>query len=121
MPLAHTGYARYRTELLREGVDLYELSPTRTQHNDQLTLPGMSVGRLHAKTAVIDRSTVYIGSMNLDPRSESLNTELGMLAECPELARDVIRVLNISRLEGSYRLRSLLTAKPGMAGDGWSK
>jgi cardiolipin synthase C len=105
VPLAHVGYARYRPELLRAGVDLYELSPTRTQHNDQLTLPGMSLGRLHAKTAVIDRSTVYIGSMNLDPRSESLNTELGMLAECPELARDVIRVLNISRLQGSYRLR----------------
>jgi putative cardiolipin synthase len=65
----------------------------------------MSLGRLHAKTAVFDRSTVYIGSMNLDPRSESLNTELGLLAECPELARDVIRVINISKLQNSYRLR----------------
>ena len=35
---------------------------------------------------------VYIGSMNLDPRSESTNTELGLLAECPELAKEVIRV-----------------------------
>ncbi len=105
VPLAHVGYARYRTELLRAGVDLYELSPTRTQHNDPLVLPGMSLGRLHAKTAVFDRSTVYIGSMNLDPRSESLNTELGLLAECPELARDVIRVINISKLQNSYRLR----------------
>jgi len=104
-PLVHTGYARYRVELLRDGVDLYELSPTLIQHNDRLMLPGKSLGRLHAKTAVIDQSTVYIGSMNLDPRSESLNTELGMLAECPELAREVIRVINISKLQSSYRLR----------------
>jgi putative cardiolipin synthase len=104
-PLVHTGYARYRAGLLRTGVDLYELSPTRIQHNERLMLPGASLGRLHAKTAVVDQSTVYIGSMNLDPRSESTNTELGILAECPELAMEVIRVINISKLQSSYRLR----------------
>ncbi len=104
-PLVHHGYARYRADLLRTGVDLYELSPTRIQHNERLQLPGKSLGRLHAKTAVIDQSTVYIGSMNLDPRSESTNTELGILAECPELAKEVIRVINISKLQSSYRLR----------------
>jgi len=104
-PLVHHGYARYRVELLRTGVDLYELSPTRIRHNERLQLPGQSLGRLHAKTAVIDQSTVYIGSMNLDPRSESTNTELGLLAECPELAREVIRVINVSKLQSSYRLR----------------
>ena len=54
VPLVHTGYARYRVELLRNGVDIYELSPTRIQHNERLRLPGASPGRLHAKTAVID-------------------------------------------------------------------
>jgi putative cardiolipin synthase len=105
VPLAHTGYARYRVELLRTGVDIYELSPTRIQHNERLMLPGASLGRLHAKTAVIDRSMVYIGSVNLDPRSESTNTELGLFARCPELAKEVIRVINISKLQSSYRLR----------------
>jgi cardiolipin synthase C len=104
-PLVHTGYARYRVQLLRTGVDIYELSPTRIRHNERLMLPGTSLGRLHAKTAVIDQSTVFIGSMNLDPRSESTNTELGVIAECPELAREVIRVINISKLQSSYRLR----------------
>ena len=104
-PLAHTGYARYRVELLRTGVDIYELSPTRIQHNERLMLPGTSLGRLHAKTAVIDQSTVYIGSVNLDPRSDSTNTELGLFARCPELAKEVTRVINISKLQSSYRLR----------------
>jgi putative cardiolipin synthase len=104
-PLVHAGYARYRVELLRTGVELYELSPTRTQRNERLMLPAASLGRLHAKTAVIDQSTVYIGSVNLDPRSESTNTELGLFAKCPELAKELIRVLNVSRLRSSYRLR----------------
>jgi putative cardiolipin synthase len=104
-PLVHTGYARYRVELLKTGVDLYELSPTRIQRNKRLMLPGTSLGRLHAKTAVIDRSTVFIGSMNLDPRSASKNTELGILAESPQLAKEVIRVIHISKLQSSYRLR----------------
>jgi len=109
-PLVHTGYARYRVELLRTGVDLYELSPTRIQRNKRLMLPGASLGRLHAKTAVIDRSTVFIGSMNLDPRSASKNTELGIIAESPQLAKEVIRVIHISKLQSAYRLR--------FAGDG---
>jgi len=90
---------------LRTGIDIYELSPTRIQHNERLMLPGASLGRLHAKTAVINQAMVYIGSVNLDPRSESTNTELGLFARCPELAKEVIRVINISKLQSSYRLR----------------
>lgn len=106
-PLVHSGYARYRTELLRIGVDLYELSPTRVLLNKRLDLaiPGASLGRLHAKTAVIDRTTVFIGSMNLDPRSDSTNTELGVIVQSPELAREVLRVINISKLQSAYRLQ----------------
>ena len=103
-PLVHTGYARYRRALLKSGVDLYELSPTRTQQNRRLMLPGMSKGRLHAKTAVIDRRHVFIGSMNLDPRSASKNTELGVIADAPELAKEVLRVIHISKLQSAYRL-----------------
>ncbi|MEO8079789.1 MAG: phospholipase D family protein, partial [Caldimonas sp.] len=66
-PLVHTGYSRYRPAMLRAGVDLYELSPTRTQHTKRLGMFGSSLGRLHAKTAIIDRRLVFIGSMNLDP------------------------------------------------------
>jgi putative cardiolipin synthase len=60
---------------------------------------------MHAKTAVIDQSTVYIGSVNLDPRSDSTNTELGLFARCPDLAKEIIWVINISKLQSSYRLR----------------
>ena len=106
-PAVHAGYARYRPELLLGGVELYELSPTRVLLDKGLgvAIPGTSVGRLHAKTAVIDRYVVFIGSMNLDPRSDSINTELGIIVRNPELAQDVLRVIDASKLRSAYRLR----------------
>jgi len=104
-PLVHTGYSRYRAAMLRAGVDLYELSPTRTQQTKRLGMFGASLGRLHAKTAVIDRKIIFIGSMNLDPRSASTNTEFGMFIESRPLAKELLRVINISKLESAYRLR----------------
>ena len=104
-PLVHTGYARYRESMLRSGVDLYELSPILIQRNKRLGFLGSSLGRLHAKTVVIDRSIVFIGSMNLDPRSASKNTELGIIIDSPQFAKEVLRVINISKLQSSYRVR----------------
>lgn len=104
-PLVHTGYSRYRRPLLAAGADLYELSPTRAQKTQRLGVFGKSLGRLHAKTAVIDKQLVFIGSMNLDPRSASINTEFGVIVESPALAKELLRVVNISKLESAYRLR----------------
>ena len=104
-PLVHTGYVRYREAMLKSGVDLYELSPERTRHATRLGMFGASIGRLHAKTAVVDRRTVFVGSMNLDPRSASQNTELGVFVDSPELASEMLRVINISKLQSAYRLR----------------
>lgn len=104
-PLVHTGYARYRQRLLVSGADLYELSPERTVASKRFGSFGKSLGRLHAKTAAIDRRRVFIGSMNLDPRSATQNTEMGVVVDSPQLAREMLRVINISKLQNSYRLR----------------
>ena len=104
-PLVHNGYARYRPAMLEAGVDLYELSPTRTQMTKRLGMFGSSLGRLHAKTAVIDKRHIFIGSMNLDPRSASTNTEFGMFIDSTALAKELLRVINISKLESAYRVR----------------
>jgi putative cardiolipin synthase len=110
-PLVHSGYARYRQRLLRDGVELYELSPARTTRNKRLGLLGNSRGRLHAKTAVVDRHRMFIGSVNLDPRSATQNTELGIMVDSPQLAREMLRIINISKIDTAYRLR--LSAKSG--------
>ncbi len=104
-PVVHAGYARYRHRLLRAGADLYELSPARTSAGQRFGLFGKSLGRLHAKTAVVDRRHVFIGSMNLDPRSATKNTEMGLVVDSPQLAREMVRIINISKLQNSYRVR----------------
>ena len=104
VPVVHLGYARYRVPLLRTGVELYQLRHSGVPLEDAPAFPGMSMGHLHAKAAVLDQSMVFIGSMNLDPRSDSTNTELGIFVQCPDLARDVVRAIDATRLHGSYRV-----------------
>ncbi len=84
----HTGYARYRRELLRGGVELYEMKRKAgsTEARQKISVTGSSGASLHTKAMVIDQRWVYVGSMNLDPRSANLNTEMGVLVESAELA-----------------------------------
>jgi putative cardiolipin synthase len=44
---------------------------------------------LHAKSLVVDDRVAFIGSYNLDPRSENLNTEAGLLVDDPAFAREL--------------------------------
>jgi putative cardiolipin synthase len=104
-PLVHVGYSAYREPMLDLGVDLYELSGSRVKRNRRENLFGASLGRLHAKLAVIDRRWLFVGSMNLDPRSESINTELGVVIDSPPLAKEMLRIIDIDRLLSAYRLR----------------
>lgn len=66
---------------------------------------GSANASLHAKTFVVDRERVFIGSMNLDPRSVAWNTELGLLIESPELAEQVAQaILALTVPSLSYRV-----------------
>ena len=49
--------------------------------------PESSASSLHAKVFAFDRGIGFVGSYNLDPRSSRLNTEMGVVFECPPLAR----------------------------------
>ncbi|MBI5766180.1 MAG: phospholipase D family protein [Verrucomicrobia bacterium] len=44
---------------------------------------------VHAKSLVIDGRVAFVGSYNLDPRSERLNTEVGLLVEDEAFAREL--------------------------------
>ncbi|MFM0397499.1 phospholipase D family protein [Paraburkholderia phytofirmans] len=87
----HAGYQRYRKDLLDAGVHLYELKPAPDEDagEKKKSILGSSKASLHAKTYVFDRSSIFIGSMNLDPRSITLNTEIGVYCESAPLAAQV--------------------------------
>ncbi|MDM0073222.1 phospholipase D family protein [Variovorax sp. J2P1-59] len=106
-PLAHYGYARHRVALLKMRVALYELMPDDDE--DERTSiaegPHGSLGRLHAKLAVVDQRWLSIGSMNMDRRSARYNTEMSLIVDSPVLAGQVTTLLRNERMPQSYQVR----------------
>ena len=91
---AFSGYRNQRGRLLGMGLQIYEYRPAplvQRQLMQRLTAAPVAgpVFALHAKTLVIDGKTVYIGTFNFDPRSENLNTEVGVIIHDEALARAV--------------------------------
>jgi putative cardiolipin synthase len=87
----HAGYSKYRKYLLRAGVELYEVDNalTREQRKEKKGLEGSSKASLHAKSFVIDRERIFIGSLNFDPRSVVENTEIGIMIESADMAEEM--------------------------------
>ena len=104
--VVHAGYANYREALLRAGVELYEMNRklTRAQRKQKKGENSSSSGSLHAKTFVLDRERVFIGSLNLDPRSFYENTEIGLVLEQREIASQMARYFDSDVIADAFRL-----------------
>lgn len=101
----HAGYARRRVDLLRAGVRLYEMKPEGQSTGRSRRPLGSSSASLHGKTFGLDRSRVFVGSFNIDPRSVRLNTEMGLVIHSPQLAAAMAAALDRSLPENAYELR----------------
>ncbi len=104
--MVHAGYARYRRELLEAGVKLYELKlrgGMASEKTFQSNPFGLSGASLHAKTFAVDDARVFIGSFNFDPRSATLNCEMGFLIDSPGIANQVSRGFEERLDQISYR------------------
>ncbi|MDG2519596.1 phospholipase D family protein [Lysobacter soli] len=104
----HGGYAPYRVPLLRGGIELYELKaqgPGGGRAGSGLLGSKSGEASLHTKAFMVDGDCGFVGSVNFDPRSINLNTEMGILFTDRELTRDLMRLYawKIGR-ENSYRL-----------------
>jgi putative cardiolipin synthase len=86
----HSGYARYRKPLLEGGIQLFELKTApeeaEWQRGHRLRI-GSSKASLHTKAVAVDGEYLFVGSFNLDPRSATLNCEMGVWIREPLLAR----------------------------------
>ena len=97
---AFSGYRNQRKRLLEMGIQIYECKPKPDiQQKIMQKIPAARgktpIFSLHAKTMVIDKEIVFIGTFNLDPRSENLNTEAGAIIRNSELARRINDVIEI--------------------------
>jgi phosphatidylserine/phosphatidylglycerophosphate/cardiolipin synthase-like enzyme len=77
--------------ILPQHAELATLAQARITEGKQTRQPFLCV---HAKSFVVDDRIAFVGSFNLDPRSENLNTEVGLLIEDPvvtaELKADIL-------------------------------
>jgi putative cardiolipin synthase len=81
-------YAGDKKRLVALGVELWET---------------MGDESLHTKAAVVDGVTAVVGSFNLDPRSERLNTELAVVIDDPALAAELAATMD-GRLAGAAQI-----------------
>ena len=86
VPMVHAGYMRYREDLLRGGIELYEYQPTVIADKLQKKKSGYvgsSRASLHTNSFAIDKHYLFVDSCKLDPSPVSLNTEMGVVFEAP--------------------------------------
>ena len=97
---AFSGYLDLREELLAAGIEVFEYKPdpeVQAEIMARYAVPRATtpVFAVHAKTLVVDRRVVYVGTYNLDPRSENLNTEAGVVIHNEALAATLERTVEI--------------------------
>lgn len=103
----HAGYKKYRGDLLQADIDLFELKSTARHllSRAKNLIEGSSTASLHAKYMVLDQRYVFIGSANIDPRSNALNTEIGVVVDSRELAQQTAQLFeSTTSLKKSYHL-----------------
>ena len=103
---AYSGYASQRAVLLGMGIEIFEFRPDAQVQRELMQraapLQGVTPAfGLHAKTLVVDGETLYIGTFNLDPRSENLNTEVGAILRDARLAAQVEAAIELDMQPGN--------------------
>ena len=87
----HSAYSKYRRPIIEAGVELYEARVDAVSEQPGTDAP--AVLTLHTKAVIIDRDTLFAGSLNLDPRSIDINAESGVLVHSPELVGGLVDLL----------------------------
>lgn len=107
VPAVNAHYKPWRRDLVEAGVELYETRPHAAVQPRAVDTPPVAARfmGLHAKAMVIDGARTFIGSMNFDPRSWELNSELGVVVESAGLAAALLAVVERDmRPENAWRV-----------------
>jgi putative cardiolipin synthase len=99
----HGGYARYRKDVIAAGAELYE-ARANAGNEIQGANEAADTLTLHTKTFLIDRRYLFVGSLNLDPRSIEINAEMGLLIDSQEMVGDLTYDVDERLAALSYRV-----------------
>ncbi len=113
--IVHAGYARYRRDMLRAGIQLYELDKelSTEERREKRKTGTFSRASLHAKTFIFDRKALFISSFNFDPRSIFENTEIGIYFDAPAMAVEMASAFDKKKINNAFKLE-LITEDDGM-------
>jgi putative cardiolipin synthase len=83
VPAVNSHYRQWRKPMLEADAALYEIRHDASIQSPFADTPPTEAEfmGLHSKAMVVDREQVYIGSMNYDPRSAQINTEMGVFVQ----------------------------------------
>lgn len=87
----HSAYAKYRRAIVEAGIELYETRVDAVEPSAGQDSPESVT--LHSKAIILDRETLFAGSLNLDPRSIEINAEVGILVYSPEMVGELAGVV----------------------------
>jgi putative cardiolipin synthase len=99
----HGWYAKYREALVKGGVELWETKASADLAS-KWSVTGSSRSSLHAKMIFIDGNTLFVGSMNWDPRSAYLNTEMAVVIEQKRFVEESLEELPKSLEKNAYQI-----------------
>jgi putative cardiolipin synthase len=100
----HGAYARYRHRLIRAGIDLNEMRVDSTEVPRGKDEEAFESVTLHTKAIMVDRQYLFIGSLNLDPRSIDINTEMGVLVDSADMSGRIAEPFMERLPNKSYRV-----------------
>lgn len=105
--LPFSAYSKRREELLNTGIDIYELKAHGKQWQRYRTpLSSGEYLSIHAKIIIFEDDKLMVGSLNLDPRSKYLNTEIALLIQSKELAASIMEEFSQDiSLPNSWRVK----------------
>jgi putative cardiolipin synthase len=100
----HSGYSRYRRDVVETGAELYEARANAARELGD-SEEGPETLTLHTKAILVDRRYVFIGSLNLDPRSIAINAEMGLFIDCEPMVEGFAQGIDEALSTFSYRVR----------------
>jgi len=101
----HSHYSKYRKGLLEAGVELWEARADAAKivaADGETSLDRLT---LHTKGILIDERRIFVGSLNLDPRSVDINTEMGLLIDSEAMGASLMADAPAELEKMAYRLK----------------
>jgi putative cardiolipin synthase len=99
----HSAYARYRKAVIRAGAELYEARANAAREITGNT-DDPDVLTLHTKAFFFDQRKMFVGSLNLDPRSIDINAEMGLLIDSRDMVEGLTQSIESGLPTLTYRV-----------------